>query len=184
MGSIAILKLPQKHMILAVDVYYKENSATVGGVTFSECSSKKEDAVYKSRVERVEEYVPGEFFKRELPPILHLLEEHALSPEIILIDGFVYLDGFGSPGLGKHLFDALGGKTAVIGVAKSRFATTPDETTVYRGQSRSALFVTSAGISLSDAKAFVESMHGSFRIPYMLKRADRISKETGTLRTL
>ncbi|BBG65570.1 endonuclease V [Hydrogenimonas sp.] len=163
-------------MILAIDVSYHRNGATVAGVAFSDRFCKKEVAVFRSRLNSVEEYIPGSFFKRELPCILHLISKYTLSPDMILIDGYVFLDEKGRPGLGKYLFDALEKSVPVIGVAKSRFKTIPDETAIYRGRSRSPLYVTSAGVSLNEAKEFVMSMYGDFRIPYMLKKADRIAR--------
>jgi deoxyribonuclease V len=163
-------------MILAVDVYYQHGLATVGGVTFSGWTAEQEDAAYQSTLQVVEDYVPGQFYRRELPCILHLLKVHKLSPETIIVDGFVYLDGFCSPGLGKHLFDTLKGQAAVIGVAKRKLAQTPDAVKIYRGQSKTPLYVTSLGIPLASAKAFIISMHGPYRIPSLLKKADQISR--------
>lgn len=163
-------------MILAVDVQYRTDYASVGGVAFVDWSSPNESAVYKSKFTGVKEYIPGEFFRRELPCILMLLQEHSLRPHTIVIDGFVYLDGISAPGLGKYLFDALGGQTPVVGVAKSRFAGAPDEIKVYRGGSKIPLYVTSAGIPLSNAKAHIQAMHGPHRVPLLLKKADQLSR--------
>lgn len=163
-------------MILAVDVHYKGNAATVGGVTFAYWSSTSEDSIYSSRLTGIEDYVPGEFFRRELPCILHLLAEHALTPDSIVVDGFVFLDGYTTPGLGKHLFDALHQRIPVIGVAKSRFVAAPDGIKLYRGRSKAPLYVTSVGIPLAEAIECVQSMHGQHRIPFMLKMADQVSR--------
>ena len=168
-------------MILAVDVYYHQGLATVGGVTFSGWADQQADAAYQSALQIVEDYVPGQFYRRELPCILHLLNTHKLFPDTIVVDGFVYLDGFCSPGLGKHLFDTLKGRTAVIGVAKRKLARTPDAVRIYRGQSKTPLYVTSVGITLASAKAFIVSMHGPYRIPTLLKRADQVSRTIDTI---
>lgn len=61
----------------------------------------------------------GELDLRELPCVMQLLREHPLEPELILIDGFVHLDADETPGLGQHLFHALGGVTPVIGLNKT-----------------------------------------------------------------
>jgi len=163
-------------MILAVDVQYERDTATVGAVAFAHWFDGEAAATYRSVVLGVEPYVPGEFFRRELPCILRLLTEHALEPDTIVVDGLVYLDGISTPGLGKYLFDALGGRTPVIGVAKSRFAAAPDDIRVFRGKSKTPLYVTSVGIPLSAAKKYVVSMHGRFRIPSLLKKADQVSR--------
>ncbi len=164
-------------MILSIDIHYCDEKATACAVAFADWPSSQEDAVYVTHVSKVEDYVPGEFYRRELPCIMQLITEHSLSPDIIIIDGLVYLDGFYKPGLGKYLFDALGGRIPVVGVAKSRFLSTPDEIRVYRGRSNTPLYVTSAGMPLAEAKTCIISMHGNFRIPSMLKKADRISKQ-------
>lgn len=163
-------------MILAVDVHYRYNLAMVGGVTFSDWTAQQEDALYRSALRTAADYIPGAFFRRELPCILHLLREHAIAPGTIVVDGFVYLDGLGAPGLGRHLYDALAGGTPVIGVAKHRRFKTPDETKVYRGRSKTPLYVTSVGIPLQQAKALIVSMHGPYRIPSLLKKADQLSR--------
>ena len=164
-------------MILAVDVYYHDEKATAGAVAFTDWSSSQEDALYVSHISGVKDYVPGSFYRRELPCIMKLVTEHRLSPDIIIIDGMVYLDGFLRPGLGKHLFDALDSRIPVVGVAKSRFLHAPDEIRIFRGRSNTPLYVTSAGIPQAEAKTCVIAMHGKFRIPTMLKKADRISKQ-------
>lgn len=163
-------------MLLSVDVQYESELAMIGGVTFASWTASRKEAVYQSQIRGIEKYVPGEFFRRELPCILHLLNEYALKPAIIIVDGLVYLDGVSTPGLGKYLFDALEARVPVVGVAKSRFASLPEEVKVYRGQSKSPLYVTSVGIPLTKAKQHVASMHGKFRIPTMLKRADQIAR--------
>jgi deoxyribonuclease V len=165
-------------MILAVDVHYRQDLAVTGGVTFSAWTARREDAVYRSLLRITEAYIPGEFYRRELPCILRLLQEHEIAADAIVVDGFVYLDGFRTPGLGKHLFDALSGRTPVIGVAKSRFAQAPDKVKVYRGRSGKPLYVTSVGIPLATAKALIISMHGPYRVPSLLKKADHVSRMT------
>lgn len=165
-------------MILAVDVHYQSYFAWTSGVAFSSWTDASETQIYRSKLCEIEEYVPGQFFRRELPCILRLLEEHNLQPGTIVVDGFVYLDGSSTPGLGKHLYDALGGVTSVIGVAKNRFAGAPNDVMVYRRVSKTPLYVTSVGIPLDEAKEHIRSMHGAFRIPSLLKRADQASRKT------
>jgi deoxyribonuclease V len=120
-------------------------------------------------------YQSGEFFKRELPGLIQLLSELSVQFTVVIVDGYVWLDSNGKPGLGGHLFSALGGQIAVVGVAKTRFVGAP-AIPVLRGTSRSPLFVTSAGIPLDEAAAWVRQMHGRFRLPTLLKRADSLSR--------
>ncbi|MGH7491178.1 MAG: hypothetical protein ACREOO_02160 [bacterium] len=78
--------------------------------------------------------------------------------------------------MGKHLYDALQGRSFIIGVAKTRFKDAPAEIEVYRGGSKRALYVTAVGISDADAKSFVLRMHGGHKLPTILKRVDQLSK--------
>ena len=160
-------------MILAVDSHYLSECAYVAGVAFETWSAAHPQAVCLSQVPGAPAYVPGEFYKRELPGILMLLREHQLSPATIIIDGYVYLDGLAKPGLGKHLYDALNGRTRIIGVAKRPLPGIGSPHALLRGVSSRPLYVTTEGISLVSAKACLAAMHGGHRIPALLKMADR-----------
>jgi deoxyribonuclease V len=163
-------------MILAVDVHYKQKKAVISGVLFKNWRSEHPEKELISITDKVEDYESGQFYKRELPCILKLLNEHSLKIDAIVIDGFVYLDGFIKPGLGKHLYDALKGKVKIIGVAKNPFRSITDEFEIFRGRSQRPLFVTTAGLPLEKAKTIVSGMHGKHRIPTLLKRADQICR--------
>ena len=163
-------------MKLAIDVDYNNDTAHIAGVAFSAWEDVEPSAIYTSELKDVEAYESGMFFKRELPCILKLLQEHRLTPEYIIIDGFVYLDGYKEPGLGKYLHDALNGAFAIIGVAKRPFKNTPESCEVYRGQSSKPLYVTSEGIAADTAKEYIATMHGGFRVPDLLKMADQLCR--------
>jgi deoxyribonuclease V len=163
-------------MILAVDVAYSDEDAVVAGVLFRDWRDDAPEKEVISRYPHPAPYHSGEFYQRELPCILKLITEHDLAPDCIVIDGFVYLDGRHRPGLGKHLYDALGGKVTVIGVAKSAFKGIGAEFQVLRGGSLRPLFVTAAGLALEQAKGYISSMQGRYRIPDFLKKADQLSK--------
>ena len=160
-------------MILAVDVDYRHSKAFVAGVSFDDWSDAKAAYVYHSVVCNIENYEPGRFYRRELPCILCLLKEHHITPDIIVIDGFVSLGDESRPGLGMHLFNELGQTIPVIGVAKKPFKGTPKEAELLRGDSVKPLYITAAGMDISEAKTNVLSMHGNYRIPTLLKKADR-----------
>ncbi|SFM22293.1 endonuclease V [Marinobacter zhejiangensis] len=162
-------------MILAIDVQYSEQSAFIGGVLFSDWEAQTPIAEYVSTLHDVEEYVPGNFYKRELPCILRLIDEHKLTPACIVIDGYVYLDGNQKPGLGKRLFDALSNDIEVIGVAKKAFSGIEPNYEIHRGESKNPLYVTTTG-DLDAAKRHVSGMFGKHRIPVLLKRADQICR--------
>lgn len=163
-------------MILAVDVCYNDSDAVVAGVLFEEWTSGNSRADYISHVDEVQDYVPGQFYKRELPCILALIEEHHLQPYCIVIDGYVFLDGVNKPGLGYRLYEALDKRIAVIGVAKKPFAGIADDYAVLRGDSQKPLYVTATS-DLSQAKKTIASMHGNHRIPTLLKRADQLCRQ-------
>lgn len=163
-----------------MDVQYSENNAKVAGVAFENWSDEKAQTEYVSLFEGVEEYEPGNFFKRELPCILKLLAEHHLEPECIVVDGFVFLDGYSNAGLGKHLYDALNGKTSVVGVAKKRFKDIDPIFEVYRGGSDRPLYVTTVGLELEQAQENIRRMHGQHRLPTLIKRVDQVCRDIRT----
>src|SRR5881398_2810037 len=108
--------------IAAVDVYYENDRATAACVVFNTWSSAEVNSTYLAESGAIKRYQPGEFFKRELPPILKVLELVNLSSvAVLIVDGYVYLDKFFAPGLGLHLYNALDQKIAIVGVAKSYF---------------------------------------------------------------
>ena len=160
-------------MIFAVDVHYTgDESATAAGILFPKWESDDVDRLVVKDIQAVAPYVPGSFYKRELPCILSLLDEVDSALEAIVVDGYVTLGEEGRPGLGMHLYDALNQSVPVLGVAKNRFSGTPEECEVTRGSGKTPLFVTSAGLSLTQAKDRVRSMHGEHRLPTLLKRVD------------
>lgn len=163
-------------MKLAVDVQYYNDTATVGGVSFENWQDDEAQREYVSAFQGVMDYEPGKFYKRELPCILKLITEHELRPECIIVDGFVFLDGFSEAGLGKHLFDALGGKVSIIGVAKKRFKDINSKYEVYRGVSKNPLYVTAVGLEIEQARENIRLMHGRDRLPTLLKHADQICR--------
>lgn len=164
-------------MILAVDVHYTEPGAIAAGVCFDDWTDAKPTCTCISRFESVAPYEPGMFYRRELPCLLGLLREHALQPECIVVDGHVYLDDDGRPGLGKHLFDALDGRVPVIGVAKTAFVGIGIDHEVLRGDSMRPLYVSAAGLRLLDAKSKIGTMHGAHRLPTLLKAVDRLCRD-------
>lgn len=166
-----------KRMILAVDVSYKDDAAIVGGVLFHDWVDDKPAKELLISCSVPGNYLPGQFYRRELPCIAALLEHIADPLDAILIDGYVYLGRSREPGLGKHLRDMLDNDVVVIGVAKTPFKDTPKSCELLRGKSRTPLYVTAEGMSLEQAKLLVRNMHGKDRIPTLLKRADRICRQ-------
>lgn len=68
---------------------------------------------------QVEPYQPGEFWRRELPPLRAVCRDVA-GLELIVVDGYVDLDADGRPGLGALVHAEFA--VPVIGVAKTFFA--------------------------------------------------------------
>ncbi|MGR9115124.1 MAG: endonuclease V [Gammaproteobacteria bacterium] len=163
-------------MILAVDVDYRGQAAFIAGISFDNWHDESATRIFGSRLNDIEDYVPGQFYRRELPCLLKLVMEHHIAPDIIVIDGLVYLDGHSKPGLGKYLYDALQAKISVLGVAKKPFKGIGKAYELLRGKSDKPLYITSIGLPLVEAKHHIQAMHGKFRIPTLLKRVDRLAK--------
>lgn len=163
-------------MKLAVDVYYQKNKATAAGVLFPKWTSVQPLKKFVSHINQVEEYIPGQFYKRELPCILKLIHKHKIAPNYIIIDGYVYLDGSNRPGLGKYLYERLNATIPVIGVAKNPFKNISEKYKIYRRNSIKPLYVTAAGLPLDKAKKYILKMQGSYRIPDLLREVDQLSK--------
>jgi deoxyribonuclease V len=163
----------------AVDVFYREQSAKAVCILFNDWTSTGIFSTHRSMVREVAAYEPGAFYKRKLPCILNVLQQVNLSlVDAVVVDGYVYLDEAGKKGLGAHLYEALQRKLPVIGVAKTAFHQNGRQVvSVYRGQSSRPLFVTAAGMNIQEAAAAIQSMAGAYRLPDLLQRLDRMTKE-------
>ena len=165
-------------MIACIDVGYQEKSALAACVSISDWKASAPVASHSVVIRNVEDYVPGLFYKRELPCIEAVLNDLGARPDVIVIDGYVWLDAQGKKGLGAHLFELLNREIPVIGVAKTSFATATNAIEVFRGQSSRPLWVTAIGTNEIDAANYVRSMHGNHRIPTILTLVDRLSKSS------
>jgi deoxyribonuclease V len=168
-------------MILAFDTYYFDNKAKTVCIAFESWTNESNFKVYNEILDGIAEYTPGEFYKRELPCILSLLnkiKQEIDTIELIIVDSFVYLDDEGKFGLGGHLCNALNCEIPIIGVAKTNFATIDNlKKPIVRGDSIKPLFVTSIGIDLEKASELIQNMQGEFRMPTILKLLDTLTKE-------
>ncbi len=162
-------------MKICVDVCYRARGATAAGVLFREWDATLPSGEVLAFIRNVAEYIPGEFYRRELPWILALLEKIETLPDTVVIDGHVWLDESGRPGLGAFLFEALDRKVPVIGVAKPPFGKAAGSREVYRGACN-PLHVTAAGIEDPAAREHIRKMSGNHRIPFLLKYTDRLSR--------
>ncbi|MEM7113336.1 MAG: endonuclease V [Chloroflexota bacterium] len=163
-------------MILAVDVHYTEDTGYAAGVLFHSWGDAQAEKEIAAVVNGIASYRPGQFYKRELPCLLALMEQLDEMPKLVIVDGYVYLDGERKRGLGYYLYEALGRKVPVVGVAKKRFKGMPDWCAVYRGESKNPLFVTAVSIPQPFAKTYVQSMAGEGRIPVLLKAVDKLCR--------
>ena len=167
-------------MILAFDTYYYEDKAKTVCIRFDGWGAIIPVNIYSEVLTGIEDYIPGEFFRRELPCIVNLLEKILLDDvEAIVIDGFVFLDDSGKAGLGAQLYNFLNSSIPIIGVAKSNFKTIEKlKNILLRGLSDKPLHITSMGIDTDLATEKIKSMNGQYRIPTLLKLLDRLTKES------
>jgi len=165
-------------MILAFDTYYFENKAKTVCLAFDNWNESEKFSIFTEILEDIKEYVPGEFYKREMPCILSLFRNLNIPDiETIIVDGFVFLDDHNKLGLGGHLYEALDCRIPVIGVAKSNFATiTHNKKALCRGESKNPLYITSIGIDPDIATENIRNMSGNYRMPTLLKELDRLTK--------
>jgi deoxyribonuclease V len=160
-------------VIVCVDVDYRETSvvtACVGFHAWTDEVAAREHLVRSA--EPPAAYEPGRFFERELPYLRAALASLGEPVDLAIVDGYVWLAP-GQPGLGAHLHAAIG--VPVVGVAKTHYAGS-DALAVTRGESATPLFITAAGVDPAAAAAHVVAMHGPFRIPTLLKRADTLAR--------
>lgn len=161
-------------MIAAFDVHYLEGGcASAAAVLFLDYRDAEPAATFTQFIPGAAEYIPGEFYRRELPCILTLLQQIKEAPDEIVVDGYVMLGN--RPGLGQHLFKSLDGNIPVVGVAKSMFEGS-SAAEVFRGESIHPLYVTSAGVDLQKASERIRTMYGAHRIPALLKRVDLLAR--------
>lgn len=162
-------------MLACVDVQYDDASATAkaAALAFSFWDSPKAVEERVVTIPVTEPYVPGQFYRRELPCVLEALRQITMTPHVVIVDGYVWLSN-AREGLGAHLYRELSG-VPVVGVAKKQFSGAP-AIEVRRGTSLSPLFVTAAGMDPNDAAEYIRLMHGSYRIPTLLKQVDRLAR--------
>jgi len=162
-------------VIVALDVDYGVVSTTTALVAFrawSDAASAAELVEHTTAPPAA--YEPGRFFQRELPYLLAILDRFT-DPDptdAIVVDGYVDL-GPDRAGLGRHLFAAR--NLPVVGVAKTHFAGAI-AVEVTRGTSARPLYITAVGIEVAVAAAGIAAMHGPYRIPTLLKRADTLAR--------
>ncbi len=167
--------------IAFLDVGYEDSGARAACVLADSWQSESPRATYVREIDATEPYEPGSFFRRELPCLLSVLRLPPSLPEIVVVDGYVWLPSPLRPGLGAYLYEALGRCASVVGIAKTAFAgvhSSDAVARVFRGDSRSPLFITAVGMELAVAVQRVRQMAGKHRMPEMMRIADRLSRGT------
>ena len=164
-------------MKACTDVHYEKDIGAAACVLFREWTDSEAVEEIVKVVRGVAPYEPGLFYRRELPCLLEVLHDVVGELEVVIVDGYVWLGKDGSPGLGAHLYQALDKRVPVIGVAKRVFRQDAPAVPVWRGSSKQALYVSSAGIETSVAAECVRTMHSRFRIPTLLKRVDTLCRQ-------
>jgi len=168
-------------MLVCLDVDYRDHDVVAACVGFASWTAATPSFERVSRVAGAPAaYVPGSFYLRELPHLLRILKlvkrKDGIDPSLVIVDGYVTL-GPGHPGLGEHLFRALGSKIPVVGVAKTAFHGAAHASAIRRGTSQRPLYVTAIGIDQKQASAAVASMHGGSRVPTLLRRVDQLCRK-------
>ena len=172
-----------KNLKLAIDTYYTEENAYTVGVFFSKWDDTEPLKIIKRITKPKYPYVPGEFYKRELPCIMDLLggvDFDSLST--IIVDGFVRIekDGEMVSGLGEHLYDEVKDwGISVIGVAKSKFDGCENwSIPIIRKAGSKPLYVQGIGRYTDEmAASLIKGMAGPNKLPILLQRLDRETKE-------
>jgi deoxyribonuclease V len=165
-------------MIACIDAAYSESASSAACVVATDSRASAPTRHVTIRQGAPIPYEPGAFYKRELPLLLAVLQKAAPVPEIIVIDGYVWLDANRRPGLGAHLYEALGASHTVIGVGKTAFQGAETWCAqVRRGTSTRPLFVSAVGMTSEQAAHIVRDMHGEHRIPTLIHRADTLARE-------
>ena len=78
-------------VIACFDVDYKGDKAHIGGVLIRKWTDEKPFREYGKVINDIADYVPGQFYKRELPCIIQLLDEIIEPIDLIVVDGYVWL---------------------------------------------------------------------------------------------
>lgn len=164
-------------MILIFDTCYRcNNIAKTACIKFDSFETNVIEETYFSLMEVTEPYVSGEFYKRELPCIMKLIEQIDLNGvECIIVDGYVNHNE--KEVLGAKLYHEFDDRIPIIGIAKNKFIGENQSIEVHRGHSSKPLYVTSIGMPKYDAAKQVKKMYGEYRIPYMVKKVDSFSRE-------
>lgn len=172
---------------LIFDVKYDDEKglAKVAALEFENFTDKVETNSYTQDCKIYSEYIPGEFYKRELPSIMLLIQNNIgiskLKDEYdtSIVDG-LYMLGKDHPGLGARLKQELLNNydvdIEVIGIAKTYYKDCEQVAgIVYRGKDAiKPLYVN--GSLQKNYVDIVKNMAGDYRLPYLVKQVDKLSR--------
>jgi deoxyribonuclease V len=164
-------------MKAVLDAAYRSDSSLAACVTFARWEDGRPQEIFRARSPVRAAYRAGRLYERELPGLLAVLGACGQPLETIVVDGYVHLQPSVGKGLGLHLYEALGGTTPVIGVAKTPLVIATHVVPIFRGRSRKPLFVSAVGCSLRPSAAHILRMHGPHRIPTLLRLADQAARD-------
>lgn len=162
-------------IVACFDVYYYKDYARACCIVFSK-DEEKIMSEYIEEIKDIKDYVSGQFYKRELPCILRVLEKVKEDIDIIITDSFIWVDEC-KKGLGAYLYESINCKTPIIGVAKSYLKDCTAYVEIYRGQSSNPLYISAIGIDLNYSANLISNLKGDFRIPDILKKVDQLSRK-------
>ena len=165
-------------MVVIIDADYDEElkKGHAAGVVAEKITDEKATGIVTAIVDNIGEYIPGQFYKRELKIAEAVISQLRIQDiELIVVDGYAD-SGTEEHALGTFVYEKY--NIPVIGIAKNKYprCTIPD-TEVYRGESKKPLYVTSKGISHEEAKKYVEEMAGEYRLPFLVKYADKAARD-------
>lgn len=169
-------------MILAIDsYYYSDIDCYTVGISFDTWEQSTPTCIRSCHTSGFSPYVPGEFYKRELPGILGIIQLFDTNPDIIVVDSFITLedmDGNIKEGLGAHLLDSLNYSPIIVGVAKSMYCRCNEiSLPLRRGNAINPIWIQGLGCTNEEALSFISRMHGVYRIPDLLKLLDKETKK-------
>jgi deoxyribonuclease V len=165
--------------IAFLDVHYSGSAARAACVLAESWEAAAPSLTRVQDIGAVAPYEPGSFYRRELPCLLAVLQLLPAPPDIAVVDGYVWLAPGDRPGLGAHLYQALGRTVPVVGIAKTAFSAAASSSSVIpvlRGASGKPLFITAVGMAPEVAAEHVRRMAGSYRIPSMVSLTDRLTR--------
>lgn len=169
-------------MILIIDGDYneQEHTAHMAGVLLNDYTDEEISGFITADVENIGEYECGSFYKKELKGAEALLDKLNISDiDLIIVDGYAKFNDGVHKSLGEYINDEY--KIPVIGVAKKHCELCKiEDTEVYRGSSKTPLYITVCGGNQNAAKRVIEYMYGNHRIPYAIKMADMLARKNKT----